>query len=110
MGEDGTFYKGVFLMALVFGTGFGVGYKVKRPALLYSLHHTFPSMIPRLIFLLFPRMIFLLFQYKDTRLKLFSPGKRMANGMVEEKEGEASGEAARDSEGDRTHENQLKLS
>ena len=53
MGEDSTFYKGVFLMALVFGAGFGVGYKVKRPALLYSLHHAFPSMIPRLIFLLF---------------------------------------------------------
>lgn len=32
MGEDGTFYKGVFLMAIAFGTGFGVGYKVKSTA------------------------------------------------------------------------------
>ena len=29
MGEDGTFYKGVFLMVFAFGTGFAVGYKVK---------------------------------------------------------------------------------
>ena len=28
MGDDGTFYKGVFLMVFAFGTGFGVGYKV----------------------------------------------------------------------------------
>jgi len=36
-------------------------------------------------------------------------GKRMADGMVEEKEGEAGGETARNSERDRTHENQLRL-
>ena len=30
MGDDSTFYKGVFLMVFAFGTGFGVGYKVMR--------------------------------------------------------------------------------
>ena len=33
----------------------------------------------------------------------------MADGMVEKKKGEACCEAARNSEGDRTHENQLKF-
>ena len=30
MGDDSTFYKGVFLIVFAFGTGFGVGYKVMR--------------------------------------------------------------------------------
>ena len=30
MGEEGTFYKGVFLMVFAFGVGFGVGYKAKE--------------------------------------------------------------------------------
>ena len=30
MGEEGTFYKGVFLMVFAFGVGFGVGYKVEE--------------------------------------------------------------------------------
>ena len=30
MGEEGTFYKGVFLMVFAFGVGFGVGYKVQE--------------------------------------------------------------------------------
>ena len=39
----------------------------------------------------------------------FFPGKRMADGMVEEKKREAGGETARNSERDRAHENQLRL-
>ena len=93
MGEDGTFYKGVFLMALFFGTGFGVGYKVKSTANIKTVTD------------------FAAFSIKDTYdSSFFLPGKRVADGMVEEEKGAAGGEAARNSERNRTHENQLKLS
>ena len=29
MGEDGAFYKGVFLLSITFGLGFAAGYKVR---------------------------------------------------------------------------------
>ena len=71
MGDDGTFYKGVFLMVFAFGTGFGVGYKV---------YDVFLSSIPQIreagaLWLMFVCSFFLL-------------GKRMADGMVEAKKGE----------------------
>ena len=44
MGEEGTFYKGVFLMVFAFGVGFGVGYKVEE------LQHSPKSEISRLQF------------------------------------------------------------
>ena len=36
MGNDGTFYKGVFVLTLFFGLGFGVGYKVN----LFRIDHS----------------------------------------------------------------------
>ena len=74
MGDDGTFYKGVFLMVFAFGTGFGVGYKV---------NDVFLSSTPRIreAGTVTDVSAFLCFSF-------FLLGKRMADGMVEAKKGE----------------------
>ena len=43
MGDDGTFYKGVFLMVFAFGTGIGVGYKVMSTVFFLSNRNIYPA-------------------------------------------------------------------
>ena len=100
MGDDGTFYKGVFLMVFAFGTGIGVGYKVmSKPK--YISCAQFINRTPGNEGTGVPDVD----GFHGHGLSLICPGKRMADGMAEEEKGEAGGEAARNPERDRTHEN-----
>ena len=102
MGEEGTFYKGVFLVAVTFTLGVGVGYKVGTVRSSY-------------IKLLAPDVPKTKFNsnYPDPDCYDGSSdadpgaGEGVEDGVAEEEEGEAGGEAAGDAEGDRADEDEL---